>query len=58
MECLSVQLMYYRNGETRKFSQLLGEALKDEGFDERFNKRHLFENEKQRIRALNVLAGH
>jgi hypothetical protein len=36
----------------------LSEALKDEGFDLRIQKRHLFENEIQRIKAMNALAGH
>ena len=50
--------MYYREGQLEKFSQLLGEALREEEFDSRIQKRHLFENEKERIRAINVLAGH
>ena len=36
----------------------MGEALHSEGIDDRQQKRHLFENEKQRIKAMNVLAGH
>jgi len=51
-------LMYYRSGQTANFSHLLSEALKDEDFEGRRQKRYLFENEKERIRALNVLAGH
>ena len=50
--------MYYRNGQTQKFSSLLSEALREDGFEDRLQKRHLFENEKERIRAINVLAGH
>lgn len=50
--------MYYRQGYTEKFAKILSEALREEGFDDRIQKRHLFENEKQRIRAMNVLAGH
>jgi hypothetical protein len=36
----------------------LGEALHSESIDDRQQKRHLFDNEKQRIKAMNVLAGH
>jgi tetratricopeptide (TPR) repeat protein len=36
----------------------LSEALKEEGFDDRIQKRYLFENEPKRIEALNALAGH
>lgn len=50
--------MYYRVGRTDAFQMILHEALKDEGFDYRIQKRHLFENEKQRVRAMNALAGH
>lgn len=50
--------MYYRAGQTANFSALLSEALRDEDFEARRQKPHLFENEKERIRALNVLAGH
>lgn len=50
--------MYYRSGQTENFSLLLGEALREEGFEGRMLKRHLFENEKERVRAMNVLAGH
>ena len=42
----------------QKFSTILSEALHEEGFDDRIRKRHLFENEKERVRAVNVLAGH
>ena len=50
--------MYYRAGEVQKFSAILSEALREEGFDDRIRKRHLFENDGQRVRAMNVLAGH
>ena len=50
--------MYYRNGQTQKFSNLLSEALREDSFEDRMQKRHLFDNEKGRIRAMNVLAGH
>mgnify|MGYP001014051074 CR=1 FL=1 len=50
--------MYYRAGKTASFSELLSEALRDEDFEGRRQKRYLFENEKERIRAMNVLAGH
>ena len=50
--------MYYRAGKTANFSELLSEALRDEDFEGRRQKRYLFENEKERIRAMNVLAGH
>ena len=50
--------MYYRVGEVQKFSTLLQAALAENAFDDRIQRRHLYENEKQRIRALNVLAGH
>lgn len=30
---LEIALMYYRSGATDKFSQLLGEALREEEFD-------------------------
>jgi hypothetical protein len=36
----------------------LTEALREEGFDDRIQKRHLFENEAKRIKAMNALAGH
>jgi hypothetical protein len=36
----------------------LTEALREEGFDDRIQKRHLFENEAKRIQAMNALAGH
>ena len=49
--------MYYRTGQPKKFSSILSEALRDEGF-EAIHKRHLLENEKERLRAMNVLAGH
>ena len=50
--------MYYRAGEVQKFSAILSEALREEGFDDRIRRRHLFENDVQRVRAMNVLAGH
>lgn len=50
--------MYYRDDQVLNFSKILGEALHTEGIDDRQQKRHLFENEKVRIRAMNVLAGH
>ena len=50
--------MYYRAGEVQKFSKILSEALREEGFDDRIRTRHLRENEKERVRAMNVLAGH
>ena len=49
--------MYYRTGQLKNFSSILSEALRDEGF-EAIHKRHLLENEKERLRAMNVLAGH
>ena len=53
-----MKLMYYRTGRIDAFQAILAEALKDEGFDQRIQKRHLFENEKKRIKAMNALAGH
>lgn len=50
--------MYYRSGQTSNFSHLLSEALKEVPFEDRPQTQYLFENEKERIRALNVLAGH
>ena len=50
--------MYYHAGEVQKFSSILSEALREESFEDRILKRHLFENEKERVRAANVLAGH
>ena len=50
--------MYYRAGEVQKFSSILSEALREEGFDDKYRTRHLRENEKERVRAMNVLAGH
>jgi len=55
---LCSQLMYYRAGQTANFSHVLSEALHEEDFEGRRQKRYLFENEKERIRAMNVLAGH
>jgi hypothetical protein len=37
---------------------ILSEALKDGGIDFRIVNKHLFDNEKQRIKAMNALAGH
>jgi hypothetical protein len=37
---------------------ILSEALREEGFDDRIQKRYLFENEPKRVEALNALAGH
>ena len=50
--------MYYRADNIYIFSKILSEALHSDGIDDRQQKRHLFENEKMRIRAMNVLAGH
>lgn len=50
--------MYHRIDRPDAFQQILSEALKEEGFDDRIQKRYLFENEPKRIEALNALAGH
>ena len=50
--------MYYRADQVQHFSKILSEALHSEGIDDRQQKRHLFENDKLRIKAMNVLAGH
>jgi len=55
---LEIALMYYRNGRTDAFQMILSEALKDGGIDFRIVNKHLFDNEKQRIKAMNALAGH
>jgi hypothetical protein len=41
--------MYYRIDQSQAFQQILTEALREEGFDDRIQKRHLFENEAKRI---------
>lgn len=55
---LILQLMYYRADKVQNFSKILGEALHTDGIEDRQQKKHLFENDKQRIRAMNVLASH
>jgi hypothetical protein len=50
--------MYYRKDRPDAFQQILTEALKEEGFDDRIQKRYLFLNESKRIQAMNALAGH
>ena len=50
--------MYYRDDKLQNFSKILSEALHTEGIEDRQQKKHLFENDKQRIRAMNVLASH
>ena len=50
--------MYYRENQISNFSELLSEAVRDEHAELRIHKLHLFENKKERIRAINTLAGH
>jgi hypothetical protein len=50
--------MYHRIDRPDAFCLILSEALKEEGFDDRIQKRYLFENEAKRVEALNALAGH
>ncbi len=50
--------MYHRIDRPDAFSLILSEALKEEGFDDRIQKRYLFENEPKRVEALNALAAH
>ena len=50
--------MYYRENQISNFSDLLSEAVRDENVELRIHKQHLFENTKERIRAINALAGH
>lgn len=50
--------MYYRDDKVYNFSKILAEALSSDSIEDRQQKKHLFENDKQRIRAMNVLAGH
>ena len=50
--------MYYRRGEVSKFDRVLSDALTETGLEDRRERPHLYENEQQRIRAMNVYAGH
>jgi hypothetical protein len=48
--------MYYRIGRSDAFAMILKEALQDRGVDQRIIYKHLFQNEKQRLKAMNALA--
>ena len=50
--------MYYRKGQVVNFTEILSEALKEHDFDQRLQHKHLYDNNLQRVRALNILASH
>lgn len=53
---LEIALMYHRKGLTNNFALILDEALRDDL--DRMSHRHLYDDDRERIKAMNVLAGH